>query len=63
MIETVLLKIKIYNLGENFLRIKAKIKKDLLVSNLTKKILSFEDEFLSDTNKKKTVYFIFFNSI
>lgn len=33
MIETVLLKIKIYNLGENFLRIKAKIKKDLLVSN------------------------------
>lgn len=62
MIETVLLKIKIYNLGENFLRIKAKIKKDLLVSNLTKKILSFEDEFLSDTNKK-TVYFIFFNSI
>ena len=62
MIETVLLKIKIYNLEENFLRIKAKIKKDLLVTNLTKKILSFEDEFLSDTNKK-TVYFIFFNSI
>ena len=35
MIETVLLKIKIYNLEENFLRIKAKIKKDLLVTRVS----------------------------